>query len=50
MTLPSDVVTFLSSIIVLTRNGKYLDYASIAFSERYVGVEVQLFSLLEAEG
>jgi len=31
-----DVVSiFLSSIVVLTANGQFLDYATIAFSEQY---------------
>jgi hypothetical protein len=31
----SDVVIFLSSIVVLPINGQYLDYAPVAYSERY---------------
>ena len=35
MTLLSDVVTFFSSVVVLTSNGQFLDCATIAFSARY---------------
>jgi hypothetical protein len=32
------VVILLSSIVVLTPNGQFLDSAAIAFSERYVSI------------
>jgi len=40
MLLLSDAVIFLSST-VLTKNGQFLGSGTIAFSERYVTVEVE---------
>jgi len=43
----SDVATtFLSSNVVLTPNGQFLDYAIVAFSERYTNDPVTLGELL----
>jgi hypothetical protein len=36
MPLLSDVVIFLSSIVVLTKIAQFLDCVTIAFSERYI--------------
>jgi len=46
MPLLSDVVIFLSSI-VLTSNGQFLGCGTIAFSERYVTVEVEFVNWLD---
>jgi hypothetical protein len=35
MPLFSDTVVFLSSVVVLTLNGQFLDCATIAFGEQY---------------
>lgn len=42
MPLLSDVVVFLSWIVVLTAKGQFLDCATIAISQRYVGIREPL--------